>query len=1679
MPRAISWDALAVPCPEARHAVATGMTRTPLPGDIDVAHAFPITHSSQAVPVAISLSSLGTSYTQDFNSLATTGPASTTPPDWVFAETGSNANATYSAGTGSGNAGDTYSFGASASTDRAFGGLRSGSLVPTIGASFVNGTGVTVTSLVIDYTGEQWRQGVSNRGAADRLDFQYSLDATSLTTGTWINVDALDFLSPNITAAVGALDGNAAANRTAVSSSITGLSLANGATVWIRWTDFDISSSDDGLAVDDFSITPQAGAALPSVNLSVSSNAGSEAGQTVITVTATASTVVTGDQTVSVGVAGTGITAGDYTLSNTTITIPSGQTIGTVTFTIVDDLDPESSETAALTISNPSLGIALGGTVSQNVVIADNDSPPSVDLSVSAASGSEAAATSIVVTATASAAVVGNQTVTLGVSGTGITAADYYLTGTTITIPAGQTTGSVTFVIADDAVVEATETATLTISTPSAGISLGANIARTVAITDNTGSFLTKIAGATSTNGAEIPAFDPASDKLFVVAGSALEVYTMAGTGALTPTTPLLPGFTPDAGSIAVPNSVAVKNGVVAVAWASVNTTTNAQGVGHVTLYSAATGAVLKDLSVGYLPDMLTFTPDGSKVVVANEGEPNSYNQASSFDPVGSVSVIDLLGGAASATVQDAGFSAFDSQIATLKAQGVRIFGPNATVSQDLEPEYVTITPDGLTAIVTLQENNAAAVVDLATATVVAIAPLGTKDFSLPGNGFDASDRDGAGGTTAINIQNWPVKGMYMPDAIANFTVGGQTYYITANEGDSRSYTGFSEEVRVNSSSYVLDPTVFPNASTLKLDANLGRLQLTNASGDTDGDLDFDQIMAFGGRSFTIWDPVGTPVYDSGDDLEQITAARSPTLFNSDGTASSFDTRSDNKGAEPEGVAVGVIGGRTYAFIGSERSGDVMVFDVSVPTAPTFVQYINMPEDVSPEGLSFVAAADSPTGKPLLITANEVSKTVAVFEVAVPVRIADIQGAAHLSPLNGQAVRDVVGKVTAIASNGFWIQDPTPDANPATSDGIFVFTGSGNALLTARSLGEPVKVSGTVSEFRAAGDADNLTLTEIVNNAGVQALVVSAWTDAPAGSIAPIVLGVDRIAPTSVISAPGNVETQPVFDPAAEGIDFWESLEGMLVQVNNPVATSPTNGNGEIWVLPDNGAGATSVTARGGSLITPSDFNPERVQLDNLVSSQVLPSVDVGARLNSVTGVVDYSFNNFDVRVLATPTVAQASTLPREVTNLTNSANQLTVATFNVENLDPGDGAAKFNSLAAAIVGNLKSPDILNLEEVQDNSGSTNNGVVDATVTIETLIAAIAGIPGAPTYEYRQLNPENNKDGGEPGGNIRVVFLFNPDRVSFVEGTLQRLTDPTPGDLNDPFEASRKPLVGDFVFNGETVTVIGNHFNSKGGDDPLFGPTQPPVLSSEVQRNAQADIVGDFIDAKLAAKPGAYVVVAGDLNDFEFSNPVTRLEGSGMTSLIETLPANERYSYNFEGNAQTLDHLMASGGLLHNLDGYDVVHINSEFAVQVSDHDPVVARFDIAPGQTLVGTGVSNTLVGGAGNDTLTGLQGRDRLTGGAGADKFVYTSLLDAGDVITDFEVGIDMLVIGQLLASVGYSGSDPVGAGYLGVTSSAGRTLVTFDADGSAGAGAARQLVELTGVTSVLPAELIDLGA
>jgi len=760
----------------------------------------------------------------------------------------------------------------------------------------------------------------------------------------------------------------------------------------------------------------------PTVSLSVSSTTGNEAGTTAITVTATASAAVTGAQTVDLAVTGTGITAGDYSLTGTAITIANGATTGSVTFTVVDDALVEGTETATLTISNPSAGIVLGSPLTQNIVITDNDlSTTTVSLSVSANTASEENQTLVTVTATTSAPVSGNQTVLLAVTGIGITTFDFLLSSTTFTILNGETTGSVTFKVRNDAETEGTETATLTISNPSFGIVLGTPVTQNISITDNSCQPIIRTSTATSVNGAEISVFDPGTNRVFTVAGTFIEYYNLSNTGVLSAASTIPVGFT-SAGNNIIPNSVGVKNGIVAVSYAIVNAATNAQQPGVVAFYNAASAAYISQITVGYLPDMLIFSPDGNKIYTANEGEPNSYGQGNSFDPEGSVSIIDITAGAATATVVEAGFTSFNGQMASLKAAGVRIFGPGATVAQDLEPEYIAFSADGTKAFVVLQENNAVAELNLATNTFTQIIPLGLKNHSLAGNGMDASDRDSTSALGKINIQNWPVYGMYQPDAVASFSVAGNTYYITANEGDARDYTGYSEEIRVGLAGYLMDPTVFPNAATLKLNANLGRLNTTNATGDINGDGDFDEIHAFGARSFTIWNSSFSQVYDSGDQLEQLTAAQNPGRFNADNssnTNATFDSRSDNKGPEPEAVTTGVVNGILYAFVGIERSGDIFVYDISIPTAPVFKQYIDNVLDFGVEGIVFVPANESPTGKALIISSAEVSKTVSVYEFSlVPNALAAVNTNTTAMQGSVTAFGDCAGLVAQTAQNG-------------------------------------------------------------------------------------------------------------------------------------------------------------------------------------------------------------------------------------------------------------------------------------------------------------------------------------------------------------------------------------------------------------------------------------------------------------------------------------------------------------------------------------------------------------------------------------------------------------------------------------------------------------------------------------
>ena len=385
-------------------------------------------------------------------------------------------------------------------------------------------------------------------------------------------------------------------------------------------------------------------------------------------------------------------------------------------------------------------------------------------------------------------------------------------------------------------------------------------------------------------------------------------------------------------------------------------------------------GKEIMQVDAGALPDMVTFTPDGSHILVANEGEPSDDFKT---DPEGSVTIVSVADG----KVRTVALGGITKQ---MLGESAHFPSPKGTsVAQDLEPEYIAVSGDSKTAFVSFQENNAMAVIDIASGKITNAFGLGLKDWSE--FEFDVTDKD-----KKTVRKSWPVKSMYQPDAVAAFEHEGETYIVTANEGDARDYDGYSEETRV--AKLKLDPEKFPNAGELQGEMMLGRLKTTKAKGDTDGDGDHDEIFAYGGRSFSIFKRDGTLVFDSGDEFEEILSKRFPTWFNSEGQENNFDKRSDDKGTEPEGVALGTVKGVRYAFIGLERMGGVMVYDISNPAQAKFVDYVfnAKPDgdaekmtagDVAPEGLKFIAADKSPTGNAILVVANEVSGSTTAFEL--------------------------------------------------------------------------------------------------------------------------------------------------------------------------------------------------------------------------------------------------------------------------------------------------------------------------------------------------------------------------------------------------------------------------------------------------------------------------------------------------------------------------------------------------------------------------------------------------------------------------------------------------------------------------------------------------------------------------
>ncbi|PFA24748.1 endonuclease [Bacillus cereus] len=589
--------------------------------------------------------------------------------------------------------------------------------------------------------------------------------------------------------------------------------------------------------------------------------------------------------------------------------------------------------------------------------------------------------------------------------------------------------------------------------------------------------------------------------------------------------------------------------------------------------------------------------------------------------------------------------------------------------------------------------------------------------------------------------------------------------------------------------------------------------------------------------------------------------------------------------------------------------------------------------------------------EPIVLNENSVIKAIAVKEglessavstfsftvvKSEQVRIHDIQGKSHVSPYDGKTVRNVEGVVTALDKYGFYMEDSQPDNDPATSEGIYVYKKDANV-----AIGDLVQVDGEVEEFIGPGYAEkfetDLPITEIKAS---RAVVKEKNQQLPPA----VVLGENGIKiPDQII----DNDAFGVFDPNEDAIDFYESLEGMRVRMQTPKIIAPQK-NGNLYVTVENGSDKV-VTKYGTPLLDENQFNPERLSLK--VSRDYVAKVG-DQFTGDITGVVGYDYGAYRISpVTELPSITDGG-FKQVGANIQPRLGKLTVATYNIENFSANKKETsdeKVKSLAYSIKYNLKMPDIIGVQEMQDNNGAVNDGTTDASLSAKRIIDAVQEIRG-PKYEYVEVAPLNNQDGGAPGANIRVGFFYNPSRVKLAEKPKLLETNPTRiGQDNPLFESTRKPLAAEFTFQGQNIVVVSNHLNSKLGDATPFGKIQPLVFKSEEKRIQLAQEVNSFVKGIQKKDANAPVVVVGDMNDFEFSKPLQALKGDVMKDMLETVSKDNRYTYIHEGNAQVLDHILVTNNIApHTI--VDPVHLNTNIMKEhgrVSDHDPVLAQIDL------------------------------------------------------------------------------------------------------------------------------------
>lgn len=806
----------------------------------------------------------------------------------------------------------------------------------------------------------------------------------------------------------------------------------------------------------------------------------------------------------------------------------------------------------------------------------------------------------------------------------------------------------------------------------------------------------------------------------------------------------------------------------------------------------------------------------------------------------------------------------------------------------------------------------------------------------------------------------WGGNAFYVQDETAGLYVFTNTANVSP--GDKVRLTG---KVSVYSGEVQLQPNTIEVVSSGNDLPAVQSFSPTGVNEDTQGELielknveitELKSVNDFGTFEFTAVDADGNKVVIRNDNRNGLTFDRFTQEFKTGdlvhvtGIASKFNSAYQvktlglesfdlvNKPAVYADIYPGVVsqGVKITLASGWDSAAIYYTVDGSTPTAAS-TKYTG-PIELTTDATIKAIAVGSETSQ--VFTFNyTVLKT-------ADLKIRDIQGNDHYSDYVGVTVNEIQGVVTHLYNSAnFVIQDINPDDDLTTTEALMV-----NLPSNGLKVGDLVTVAGTVEEHFQEGYSDmrtnDLPITRI--------RATNATKDGTAELPEPIVIGVDVFPPSELIDNDGLTS----FDPHEDGIDFWESLELMRLAIPNAQIVGPQK-YGEVIVVAENSPN-TEFHDQGGILLSKDDFNPERIIVDFDNEKYVAKAGD--SFNGTITGVMGYGFGNYKLWASEAdiPELVQGNTVP-ETTWINAEDDKLTVATYNVENFsaDPNHTSdEKAARIGVSFVENLKSPDVVALVEVQDNDGPIQSNNSDASKSYERLIAEIIAA-GGPAYEWTDIAPEYNKDGGEPGGNIRVGFLYNPERVTLSDGTKGTAVQDTewidgelslnPGRVQPiAMPSTRKPLAAQFDFQGEKFVVIAAHLNSKGGDQPLFGKNQPPILGSETQRIGLAKAINNFIAEGQKQNPDLNVIVAGDMNDFEFTPALAALKGDNLTNKVEDAPLGDRYSYYYQGNSQVLDHILVTNNIAEQTE-IDMVHINSMFMEEhgrASDHDPVLIQID-------------------------------------------------------------------------------------------------------------------------------------